>query len=273
MQCSCKDTKGQYCSTQVQSHSRLKVQRKMELVLFTCLLFLWPVAGTESEQVIDRYGLKGKPYLLDVEGVKPAENRKFYWRFNTSKTILEYTFKIDYLDIFPHYESKVMFFKTNFLLQINKLEESDNGFYTAIIQDKEGTDKSIVTYRLIPQDSVIKPELKVKSASASEERCNISATCTVGQDNSVSYNCQQTHCTEVRRDYIESDALEIVVTVENSSIVCKASNRVSKESHWLALKDVCRNSEPHNAAVIIGVASGISVVVTFFVLSIIYMEI
>uniref|UniRef100_W5LZ30 Uncharacterized LOC107075929 n=1 Tax=Lepisosteus oculatus TaxID=7918 RepID=W5LZ30_LEPOC len=190
-------------------------------------LFFLQHYSTESEQVIDRYGLKGKPYLLDVEGVKPAENRKFYWRFNTSKTILEYTFKIDYLDIFPHYESKVMFFKTNFLLQINKLEESDNGFYTAIIQDKEGTDKSIVTYRLIPQDSVIKPELKVKSASASEERCNISATCTVGQDNSVSYNCQQTHCTE------------IVVTVENSSIVCKASNRVSKESHWLALKDVC----------------------------------
>uniref|UniRef100_W5LYY6 Immunoglobulin V-set domain-containing protein n=1 Tax=Lepisosteus oculatus TaxID=7918 RepID=W5LYY6_LEPOC len=235
----------------------LKLYFKIGLLRFLC---------TESEQVIDCYGLKGKSFLLDVEGVKTEELRRFYWKLNYTQTILEYTLHNTHLDIFPQYKEKVMFYQKNFSLQILKLEESNRGIYTAITQDRHGKDKNIVFYRLIPQDSVIKPELKVKSASVSEERCNISATCTVGQDNSVSYRCQQTQCTEVGRDYTESDDLKIVVTVKNSSIVCNASNRVSNDSHSLALKDVCKNSEPHNAAGIIGVTAG--TILTILIISI-----
>ncbi|XP_069044308.1 CD48 antigen-like [Lepisosteus oculatus] len=231
----------------------------MESLSFTTLLILCAAAGTESEQVIDRYGLKGKSFLLDVGGVKPAEFRRFYWKLNNTQTIVEYTLKNNEFEILPQFKEKLMFYETNFSLRILKLEESNRGIYTVITQDRHGKDKNIVIYRLIPQDSVIKPELKVKTASVSED---ISVTCTVGQDNSVSYHCQQTHCTEVGRDYTELDALEIVVTVENSSIVCKASNRVSEESHWLALKDVYDRAEEKNRAKIIYAIPGSSLSLT-----------
>ncbi|XP_066579204.1 SLAM family member 9 [Amia ocellicauda] len=215
----------------------------MAIRLYIFLLLSYPLKNTGAEENIDLYRLEGKSVCLDVKGHDQSAFRKFTWYFNKTNLIVEYTNSNGMFEVIPKYEGKVEFHKTNFSLVISNLHVTDNGIYTAQINDLNGQNIDIITYKLIIQEKTYKPQFNVSYNFSTSDTCNVSVTCSKDQATSVTFICNISQCSEDTVSYTRSPALLMDVYTDGSSIVCNMSNQVSWSNSTVEVKDVCPLTE------------------------------
>ncbi|MGH0181947.1 UNVERIFIED_CONTAM: hypothetical protein FKN15_008106 [Acipenser sinensis] len=180
--------------------------------------------GTCSESnPIDRYGIDGESFHLDVEEYNNLTFKRFVWRKN-SKIIMEYNLKTQDVDYYKN-EEKLEFDKKTFSLLIKNLENTDSGLYRAETVNDDGGAIHVVTYNLSVQAPVSKPV--ITNTSDPEGECNSTLKCTVenGTEHSITWlgngiNSTMTHrrSSELCLDNITCNSWPLTCYTENKSM-------------------------------------------------------
>ncbi|KAK1150630.1 SLAM family member 9-like [Acipenser oxyrinchus oxyrinchus] len=238
-----------------------------DLLLIVLLHCLTSGRGIESNP-IDRYGLDGESFHLDVEEHNNLTFKRFVWRMN-SNIIMEYNLKTQDVDYYKN-EEKLEFDKKTFSLLIKNLANTDSGLYKAETVNDDGVVIHVVTYKLRVQAPVSKPV--ITNTSDSEGECNSTLKCTVenGTEHSIAWLGNGINNTITHRR--SSELCLDNITCKNWPLTCYAENKVSNSSETV---EALQCERPSNSALqsnlwlilsvgIIGIITPIIIIIRIF---------
>ncbi|XP_058875669.1 SLAM family member 9-like [Acipenser ruthenus] len=237
----------------------------MKDLLLTVLLHCL-ISGTGSESnPIDRYGLDGESFHLDVEEYNNLTFRKFVWSKNT-KIITEYNLKTQDIDYYKN-EEKMEFDKKTFSLLIKKLENTDSGLYRAETVQDDGERIHVVTYKLRVQAAVPKPMINLTETSNANETCIVTLNCSVEYRDDVFIYWEETGINNTK-SITNGSFLEytpVPSAGDEESFTCYAENRVSKNA-TIIMKNKLTCSQPGLVSNSLWVYIGLSVGIIFLLI-------
>ncbi|XP_071371554.1 signaling lymphocytic activation molecule-like [Centroberyx affinis] len=223
------------------------------LLLLSCCI----IAGMAAEDPpVTHYRLKNSSVCLHVR--KSLKGQEVTWEMINVGMIINTKG-----DINPNYTEKVDYNRGNFSLCIKKLTETDSGTYEATVT--QGFTKSREQHRLIVQEAVPRPVIRmaVLNSNQSDGSCNLTVNCST-QDGWAWSVCDEARCRTSQRSL---GAVNITISTDNRTIVCKANNHVSTSNVSESVGGIClseTNTEYTGtslpAGIIIAIISG-----TFFI--------
>ncbi|XP_066513119.1 SLAM family member 9-like [Hoplias malabaricus] len=187
------------------------------------------IAARDKETVVAVYNLSvlvssdmsvliGKSVQLQIQPPVP-EFRTFYWDFNGTKNILEYSKIFKQIILSTRYKGRVEFNNETYSLTLKNLQKTDSGLYEA---KTVGDNKNIVaTYTLSVLDPVEAPVLIYQ---LNKETFNITVSCR-NHHLSINSSCDKETCEERKKTAVGGFALSLFVS--NCVIICNHSNPVS----------------------------------------------
>ncbi|XP_064884206.1 natural killer cell receptor 2B4 isoform X2 [Columba livia] len=108
-----------------------------------------------------RVAAEGSSVLMDAPDIKNVKLTEWeYIRNTTSELILQYYANSQSPTIYPAYQSKLIFFKENGSILLQRLQETDSGIYKATVDLKQGEARTTFLEVIKP---VPQPELQCRS--------------------------------------------------------------------------------------------------------------
>ncbi|XP_067462654.1 CD48 antigen-like isoform X2 [Thunnus thynnus] len=184
--------------------------------------------NTVSGAVTPVFVKLGDNVLLEVK--KPVvltEEEDFFWRFNTSYSIVKLSYESKET-IFKKYSQRAELSDQNHSLLLKNLQQADSGRYVA--QVTGGIDRIIAEYKVIVQNPVSPVNLSVDFVSNSTESCNLTVSCRTERSHiSSTFRCDTQTCYQKGEEQSEvttSDS-SLCVYLLNDYIICNHSNQIS----------------------------------------------
>ncbi|XP_071774177.2 uncharacterized protein LOC139926360 [Centroberyx gerrardi] len=196
----------------------------MLLLLICCI-----IAGMAADDPpVTYYRLKNSSVCLHVR--KSPEGQEVTWEMINVVMIINNKGEIN-----PDYTEKVDYDRGNFSLCIKKLTETDSGTYEATLI--QGFTISREQHRLIVQEAVPRPVIRmaVLHSNQSDGSCNLTVNCSIQDDWAWSV-CDETRCRTSQRSL---RAVNITISTDNRTIVCKANNHVSTSNVSESVTGIC----------------------------------
>lgn len=108
-------------------------------LLFPDLLLVLEGSFAVKELTERRVAAEGSSVLMDAPDIKNVKLTEWeYIRNTTSELILQYYANSQSPTIYPAYQSKLIFFKENGSILLQRLQETDSGIYKATVDLKQG---------------------------------------------------------------------------------------------------------------------------------------
>ncbi|XP_041753035.1 SLAM family member 6-like isoform X1 [Coregonus clupeaformis] len=201
-------------------------------------VILEPGSGEDDPVVL---AVKGGSVQLDVQtSLEGMDIEYIFWRYNLTHSVVRYSNESkNPMKAYQDYENRVGMDPRSYTLELKNLQETDNGIYSAKITDHRGYEKDVARHVLAVHEAVPDVELRMLLLylNSSEGFCNVSVTCSA-HDSYASYTCDLSGCTE-DEVVLYKPHLVMTVTGSDGTIMCNASNLVSKKSQWGRMGDVC----------------------------------
>ncbi|XP_041753037.1 SLAM family member 6-like isoform X3 [Coregonus clupeaformis] len=203
-------------------------------------VILEPGSGEDDPVVL---AVKGGSVQLDVQtSLEGMDIEYIFWRYNLTHSVVRYSNESkNPMKAYQDYENRVGMDPRSYTLELKNLQETDNGIYSAKITDHRGYEKDVARHVLAVHEAVPDVELRMLLLylNSSEGFCNVSVTCSA-HDSYASYTCDLSGCTE-DEVVLYKPHLVMTVTGSDGTIMCNASNLVSKKSQWGRMGDVCKH--------------------------------
>uniref|UniRef100_UPI0037E879E6 T-lymphocyte surface antigen Ly-9-like n=1 Tax=Semicossyphus pulcher TaxID=241346 RepID=UPI0037E879E6 len=201
------------------------------LLLLSCMI----IAGIKAGELPTmHYQVKGGSLCLHV-GKSPTYEY-VRWYFNEKLIVVE-------RNITPNYKDKVDYNPMNHSLCINKLTETDSGFYKVSFADLNFTESTEI-HKIILQEAVPSPVIKMSAVGPNPFAgfCNVSVNCSVLCDWVLAL-CDEDSCRTVQRSF---STVNITISVDNTSVVCIGNNHVSTGNVSESMAATCYNKSIHD---------------------------
>uniref|UniRef100_UPI0037E9127E uncharacterized protein isoform X2 n=1 Tax=Semicossyphus pulcher TaxID=241346 RepID=UPI0037E9127E len=177
------------------------------MLLLLCFLI---IAGIKAEErPTMHYRVKGGSLCLHVGNSQPYQYVR--WYFNENLIVVEKS-------ITPNYKEKVDYNPMNHSLCINKLTETDSGFYKVSFADENFTESTEI-HKLILQ-----------------------VNCSVLRDWVLAL-CDEDSCRTVQRSF---STINITVSADRRSVVCIGNNHVSTDNATESMAATCYSKSIDN---------------------------
>ncbi|XP_074518306.1 uncharacterized protein LOC141784379 [Halichoeres trimaculatus] len=196
------------------------------LLLLSCFIITGVPALCQSTT---HYKKKDSSFCLQVQKSPPIEDVR--WSFNSKYVVLKGKLSQDYTE-------KMRFNPNNYSLCINKLGETDSGYYKALIADSKWHDTSEI-HLLIVQEPVPKPVIRMSLGShgsnLSAGICELRVNCSVLGEWLLAL-CNQDSCRTSERFFSK---VNITISAHNQSVVCSGQNHVSVHNASENMEGAC----------------------------------
>ncbi|KAI3374245.1 hypothetical protein L3Q82_006095 [Scortum barcoo] len=188
---------------------------------------------------------KGKDVFLNVTEADVTKDDTMVWKFN--KTVVLVTFFPKSVVVSPDYTGRIEIYENKHSIKLKNLQDADNGVYTARVT---GAEKE--------QHNPVSPvQLTVDSVSNSSDSCNLTVTCSTSDYHiSGSFRCDAQTCSQEggERSEVTTFGAFLHFYLENDSIICEHSNKVSRTKNLTDIRHFCprhadANKEDNNIAV------------------------
>ncbi|XP_039998783.1 SLAM family member 9-like [Xiphias gladius] len=235
-------------STRSLSTSSFRTVCRMTPFVLVCAVSLLHLCDAQgSSDVTPVFVLQGKDVILEVKEAQLNTHTDVFWKFNKSYNIVKFARSGEPF-IFKRYQGKVTLLVKNHSLLLRNLNESDSGYYTAVLTGEQ--DQMAAEYKVIVQEQVSPVDLTVKSSSP--DSCNFTVDCRIKSSNiSKTFSCVNQSCAPEEGEEATAYDSSINVYLRPGFIFCNHSNHVSWETDEEKNHFFCGSLPVSNEATII----------------------
>ncbi|XP_058877646.1 HEPACAM family member 2-like [Acipenser ruthenus] len=214
----------------------------MKDLLLTVLLHCLTSGTCSESNPIDRYGIDGESFHLDVGEYNNMTFKKFLWLYADKKNLVEYTSETEHVENYNK-QNKFEFDEKNFSLLIKNLEKTDSGLYRAETVQDDGDRIRVVTYKLSVQAPVSKPV--ITNTSDPEGECNSTLKCKVENGTELSITWLGNGINSTMTHGRSSELCLDNITCNSWPLTCYTENKVSNSSETI---EALQCERPSNSA-------------------------
>ncbi|KAI3374671.1 hypothetical protein L3Q82_021240 [Scortum barcoo] len=182
---------------------------------------------------------KGKDVFLNVTEADVTKDDTMIWNFN--KKVVLVTFLPYSAVVSPDYTGRIEIYENKHSIKLKNLQDADSGVYTARVTGAE-KEHIVTEYSVTVQDPVSPVQLTVDSVSNSSDSCNLTVTCSTSDYHiSGSFRCDAQTCSQEggERSEVTTFGAFLHFYLENDSIICEHSNKVSRTKNLTDIRHFC----------------------------------
>ncbi|KAJ8272844.1 hypothetical protein GJAV_G00094070 [Gymnothorax javanicus] len=183
------------------------------------------------------YVTEGESIHLYVQEYEKLQHPfRIYWTVSSTNIV---SYHNGTLEISENYENRIEFDEEDFSLLLKSVQQTDSRTYSAGIShvgSSCGTLTNVASYKLIVEESLPIPQVKLALLHSDGRVCRVSVYCTA-KDTFTSVTCQQAHCKRISS--VSRYRLDLIVTAANGAIHCSSTNGVATKTRSESTMDIC----------------------------------
>ncbi|KAK2900514.1 hypothetical protein Q8A67_008629 [Cirrhinus molitorella] len=158
------------------------------------------------------------------------------WEKDNSTQIVTYISLMKKANFDSTYKNRVYFNPETFSMTLNNMENTDNGLYTALANEKT----YVAAYNVSVYDEVKAPVLTVNSNQSSSDSCIVNFTC---RSHHFTLNSTYNRGSCSQKEVISDGINTLILSCSEKSIICNLSNPVSSKEDKKYIKELCVNKD------------------------------